>query len=511
MRRRASLALLVCAVAAIALACSNDSQAEPQSVQQQAVAQTAEPPQDDAAAAPARDDASQQQEAPTAANDDQQQSRPAMRSQQDSPQQPAPQQQDAYGGAAGPPAQIADPRQVIAKGFPLLPSVAAESDEFGWSAVIDGDTIAVGAPYHDEVAEDAGAVFIFERQGDGWVETARLLPPFGEAAGWFGRWLALDDGRLVIGAPYEDVTPATGGDAIHDVGSAYVYERINGEWRRTATLLPERMVPGASFGWSVAIDGDRLAVSAWNDTVDEEKAGSVYIYREAKGSWRLEARVVPPDPQPVHQFGRDIALDDNVLVVGAPGHDSDYEDSGAIYVYHQFEFAWNFTGRFIPPDLSVGDALGTQVSVSLPWFAAGAHAHDADGWEAGAVYLWRLGDVWEFNTRLVPSDIAVGDWFGYAPALQGDRLVVGAPHRADPDTGLYRTGAAYVFELVDGEWVELGVIGPVDSLTAGEKAEFGWAIDLNGDEIIVGSWLADAPAGVDAGAASAFVLESPTP
>ena len=68
-----------------------------------------------------------------------------------------------------------------------------------------------------------------------------------------------------------------------------------------------------------------------------------------------------------------------------------------------------------------------------------------------------------------------------------------------------------MFELVDGEWVELGVIGPVDSVTAGEKAEFGWAIDLDGDEIIVGSWLADAPVGIDAGAASTFVLESPTP
>lgn len=517
MRRRHLLWLFACIAAAVVLACSGEAE---QQQAQQSVAAAAAPQQ---AAAPE----TQEQQQPASTDDDQadqddqdapqqsaaqQTNRPAMRSDDDQNDQQntayAQQQDDPYGSdAEGPPPAIAEPRAVIVDGIELAPSAPAAGDEYGWSAVADGDIIAVGAPYHDDVAEDAGAVFVFERRGEQWVETAKLLPPFGETEGWFGRWLALDDGRLVIGAPYEDITTSSGEDRIADAGAAYVYERVDGEWRRTATLLPESPTPGASFGWSVAIDEDRLAVSAWAETVGEELAGAVYIYRWQKGVWRLEARVAPPEPQSVHQFGRDIELEQNVLVVGAPGHDSDeVDDVGAVFVYHQYNFAWNFTGAFVAPDGGEGDALGSQVALSLPWFAAGAHGQDQDGWDAGAVYVWRLGDYWSLHSRVTASDWALGDWFGYAPALQGGRLVVGSPHRADPDTGLYRTGAAYLFELENDQWVERGVLGPVDPVLAGEQAEFGWVTDVYDDTIVVGSWLADTDAGEDAGAAAAYII-----
>ena len=511
MRWRRLLWIFACAAAAAALACSGDAE---QQQAQQSIASAAAPQQAGEQQAQqqqqaAADDTQVQQEEPQSQDAEEQSNRPAMRSDDDQQNVAYPQQQaDPYGSdAEGPPAAIAEPREAIVDGIELAPSAPAAGDEYGWSAVVDGDIIAVGAPYHDDVAEDAGAVFIFERRGEQWVETAKLLPPFGEAEGWFGRWLALDDGRLVIGAPYEDLATSSGDDWIVDAGAAYVYEQVGGEWQRTATLLPESPTPGASFGWSVAIDEDRLAVSAWAETAGDELAGAVYVYRWQKGLWRLEARVEPPEPQPVHQFGRDIELEQNVLVIGAPGHDSDEtDDVGAVFVYHQYNFTWNFTGAFVASDGGEGDALGSQVALSLPWFAAGAYGQDQDGWDAGAVYVWRLGDFWSLHSRVTASDWALGDWFGYAPALQGDRLVVGSPHRADPDTGLYRTGAAYLFELENDQWVERGVLGPVDPVLAGEQAEFGWVTDIDGDTIVVGSWLADTAAGEDAGAAAAYLL-----
>ncbi len=504
MRSRGWFWSFVCVLAATALACSDDGAPDAETVEQPA-SQVSDQTQPEPSPTPAQ--AQMQQEEPAAvaeAGYGADAGEPTTT--QTDPQ--APPQQNTYGE---PPPRVADPRQALAAGVPLLPSASAMGDEYGWSAAIDGDIIAVGAPYHDAVAENAGAVFVFERQDGEWVETALLLPPYGERLGWFGRWLALDDGRLVIGAPYEDVALVGSEDLVVDAGSAYVYEVIGGVWRRTATLLPEPVLPGASFGWSVAIDGDRLAIAAWGDTVDEERVGAVYVYRESKGQWRLEARVVPPDPQPSHQFGRDIDLQENVLVVGAPGYDGEYSDVGAIYVYHQFEFAWNFAGKYVAPDGGAGDGLGTQVALDLPRIAAGAHGHDQEGWDAGVLYLWRLYDTWEYDTRLVASDGAANDWFGYASAIDGNMMVVASPGRADPETGLYRTGAAYVFELVDEAWVERGVLGPVDPATAGEKAEFGWVIDLDAGEGVIGSWLADAAVGEDAGAAAVFVIASNEP
>ena len=237
-------------------------------------------------------------------------------------------------------------RTWLVEGIALNPSVAAERDEYGWSAVIEGDVIAVGAPYHDVEGEDTGAVFIFERIEGAWVETAYLLPPYPDPLGWFGRWLAIGEGRIVIGAPYEDGRTVQEG-WIEDAGVAYVYEKVHGEWARTGTLLPDVPTAGASFGWSVAISGDRIAVSAWQDLLFGMQTGSVTIYKQHKGLWQAEAVLQPSEPSALMQFGRDIELQGNVLVVGAPGDDTIAEDAGAIYVWHFYDNQWNFAGRLV--------------------------------------------------------------------------------------------------------------------------------------------------------------------
>ncbi len=242
-----------------------------------------------------------------------------------------------------PAAPVAPIRQWLAEGVPLTPSVPAERDEYGWSAVIEGDVLAVSAPYHDVLGEDSGAVFVFERVDGEWVETAYILPPYPDPLGWFGRWLAIDDGRIVIGAPYED-GQRLDGTRIDDSGVAYVFEKVAGTWIRTGTLLPVEPHAGASFGWSVAISGDRIAVSAWEDPVEGIEAGSVTTYRQHKGLWQAEAVFRPSDPSPRQLFGRDIDLQDGVLVVGAPGDDTIAEDAGAVFVWHYYNDDWNFAG-----------------------------------------------------------------------------------------------------------------------------------------------------------------------
>ena len=83
-------------------------------------------------------------------------------------------------------------------------------------------------------------------------------------------------------------------------------------------------------------------------------------------------------------------------------------------------------------------------------------------------------------------------------------MVVGSPHRMHPETGVFRSGAAYAFELVNDQWIEIGVLGPVDPITHGERAEFGWVTEVDGDTVVVGAWLADQPDLPDAGAAAVY-------
>ena len=419
---------------------------------------------------------------------------------------------DAYGQAEqesqdnGPPRPVAPVRKWLVEGISLTASVSAERDEYGWSAAIEEDVIAVSAPYHDVMGEDTGAVFIFERVDGEWVETAYLLPPFPDPLGWFGRWLAIDDGRLVIGAPYEDGL-RDDGSRIEDSGVAYVYEKVNAEWVRTGTLLPRVATAGASFGWSVAISGDRIAVAAWEDPLFGEQTGSVTTFTQHKGLWRAEAVFQPAEAGERMMFGRDIALQDGVLVIGAPGDDTIAEDAGAVYVWHHYDDEWHFAGRLVAADGIAGDKLGSQVSLQMPWLASGAYDHDDPYWSAGATYVWKLDNLWNFHAKLEASDMQPGDWFGYSVDINDDRMVIGAPHRAHPESGTYRSGAAYVFELVDDQWLEVGVLGPVDAIEAGERAEFGWVTEIFGTTAVVGAWLADTEVGgEDAGAAAVYEL-----
>ena len=401
-------------------------------------------------------------------------------------------------------------RRWLTEGVALTPSHPSERDEYGWGAAIEGDVLAVSAPYHDAQGPDTGAVFVFERIDDVWSETAYLVPEFPDPHGWFGRWLALGDGRLVIGAPYEDVV-GIDGVKLEDSGVAYVYEKIGGEWRRTGTLLPETPRAGASLGWSASISGDRIAIAAWQDPMalasgEQGEVGSVTTYVQRKGLWQPEAVFRPNNPSDRHMFGRDIELYDNILVVGAPGDDTIAEDAGAIFVWHFYNNTWNFTGKLLASDGAAADRLGSQVALHGRWLASGAYDHDQPSWSSGAVYVWKLDNLWNFHTKLQPSDLQPGDWFGYSLDVKGDLMVVGSPHRAHPESGTYRSGAAYVFELIDDQWVELGVLGPVSPIEAGERAEFGWVTEVDGTTVVVGAWLANAEAGEDAGDAAVYEL-----
>ena len=520
------LALLVLlALFALAACTSDDQQSDAQQAQpqQQAAQPQAQP---DPAAQPDQADQTDQQQSQQPQPDAEQQAQDAEPSAQQTmsrAQQQQTQQQtqgygpsDAYAAAQQdaqdePPATPVPPvRKWLVEGVSLTPSVPALRDEYGWSAVIEGDVIAVGAPYHDVMGDDSGAVFIFERIGDQWLETAYILPPFPDPHGWFGRWLAIDAGRIVIGAPYEDGRAADGG-LIPDSGAAYVYEKVDGEWTRTGTLLPKTPRAGASFGWSVAISGERIAVSAWVDPAGGLRVGSVTTFTQHKGLWQPEAVMQPNEPSERLMFGRDIDLQGGILVIGAPGDDTIAKDAGAVYVWHYYSNAWHFAGRLVAADGIAGDMLGSQVALQRPWIASGAYDHDDPYWSAGATYVWKLDALWNFHAKLEASDQQPGDWFGYSVDIKDDRMVIGAPHRAHPETGVYRSGAAYVFELTQDQWVEVGVLGPVNAIEAGERAEFGWVAEIDETTAVVGAWLADtAVGGEDAGAAAVYEIPTET-
>lgn len=156
--------------------------------------------------------------------------------------------------------------------------------------------------------------------------------------------------------------------------------------------------------------------------------------------------------------------------------------------------------KFIPAEINgaAGDLFGHAVSISGTKAIVGSYRHG----DKGAVYIFRQTSEgeWVQIAKLVASDGALDDNFGYAVAIDGDTAVVGS--FLDDETGT-NSGSAYIFQdTPDDGWTQ------VAKLTAGDKggasAYFGRAVSVSGTTVIVGAYQDD-DAGTNSG--SAYIFE----
>ena len=158
-------------------------------------------------------------------------------------------------------------------------------DQFGYAVTLNGNgnTLAVGAPFEDTAAADAGAVYLFTRDGAGaWSQQSMLKADIGGAADYFGRALALDDNGdiLVAGAPGEDSAAAGIGadpadNSADGAGAAYVFTQdASGTWRQSDYLKAPNPDANDHFGASVAVSSDGGTIAVGADLEDGGATGS---------------------------------------------------------------------------------------------------------------------------------------------------------------------------------------------------------------------------------------------
>lgn len=220
----------------------------------------------------------------------------------------------------------------------LAPADLTQGDHFGRGLSISGNLLAVSAAQRNETNPEAssdGAVYVFRREGSGatavWQRETKL---FGRTAGLentfgddFGEILALDGNYLAVSA-------SSTGDF---EGAVYVFERQGlGQWEQVARLRARKEgYVHKHFGSSVALSGDCLTAGS---TYEDGGRGAAYVFcREASGAWTLSQRLVAGRRQGSSLFGEDVALDGDVVLVGAPGED---REDGAAYLFERTPQGW---------------------------------------------------------------------------------------------------------------------------------------------------------------------------
>lgn len=124
---------------------------------------------------------------------------------------------------------------------------------FGESVAISSGTIVVGAAVQER---GTGAAYVFEQIGGVWSQTAKLLSPEPSETDQFGSTVEIEGDTIVVSSVLFD------GDVVLDAGKCYVFNRVGGLWEFFQTLQAEDLAIGRQFGWSLSLDDDGLAIGA---------------------------------------------------------------------------------------------------------------------------------------------------------------------------------------------------------------------------------------------------------
>ncbi len=214
---------------------------------------------------------------------------------------------------------------------------------------------------------------------------------------------------------------------------------------------------------------------------------------------QCEPRLDTPEAGPLDRIGVATALSTGVALVGAPWDGTQLPKAGAVRVYRRAAMQWYPATTLYASDPGVNDQFGTSVALDGTTAVIGTPLEDEAGSAAGAVYVFEAqGGILVEVAKLLASDAQPGDEFGFALALEGERLLVGARYGDAP--GVPDAGAAYVFERVGGTWQEVAKLHAGDP---GAIDYFGKSVALSGEVALVGAFGDD---DLGSGTGSAYVF-----
>jgi MYXO-CTERM domain-containing protein len=341
-----------------------------------------------------------------------------------------------------------------------------------------------------------GAVFPIEV--DPLVAVAQTKISAGDATAndLFGFSVAISGDTALIGARFDDHS------AIVDAGSAYVFVRSGSIWSLQQKLTASDAGTDDQFGSIVALAGETAVIGAqYEDNAAGVNAGSAYVFVRSGTTWTQQQKLTAGDGATTDEFGNSVAIAGDTIVVGAYQDDlAGATDAGSAYVFTRSGATWNLQQKLVASDGAADDQFG-WVAISGDTVVVGAWVDDhAGGINAGGAYVFvRSGAAWSQQAKLVASDAAAQDFFGRSVSVSGDTAVVGSQY--DDHSNHTDAGSGYVFVRSGASWVQQQkLIAPTP--LSGDY--FGWSVAVAGDLAIFGSPSRDLAAGTNAGAAYVF-------
>jgi hypothetical protein len=363
-------------------------------------------------------------------------------------------------------------------GTKILASDRTAYDGFGVSVAISGDYAIVGA-YQNDDPTDSGSAYIFRRTGTNtwntWDAGTKIVASDAVASDEFGYSVGIDGDYAIVGARRND-DPT-------DSGSAYIFRRTGtNTWDAGTKIVASDRAVNDQFGWSVGISGDYAIVGAQlNDGPTD--SGSAYIFRRTgTNTWDTGIKILASDRAANDNFGKSVGISGDYAIVGAAGND-DPTDSGSAYIFRRTGTnTWDTGIKILASDAVAGDQFGWSVGISGDYAIVGAYRND-DPTDSGSAYIFRRTgtNTWDTGIKILASDAAANDEFGWSVGISGDYAIVGAWKDDDPG----ESGSAYIFRRTGTNTWDAGTKF-IASDAAGSDY-FGFSVAISGDNTIMGA------------------------
>lgn len=294
------------------------------------------------------------------------------------------------------------------------------------------------------------------------------------AYSYFGDDVDISGDLAVVGAPQAGP---------NQTGAAYVFNRVESNWANAVKLVPADAVIGDRFGDSVAIDGDVMVVGA-PQVYPIAKPGYAVVFRYKDSAWTEVETLTAPFPMNYDQFGLDVAISGNLIVVGARLDDnSSGTNAGSVFVYRRRRSGWfgmTETFRLQAPDGAAHDEFGYSVAFDGLTLVVGTNA------DAAYVFEWD-GSGWASQAKLTASSPPPPPrplYMGRAVSVSGNRIALGAELDSTIAT---IAGAVYLYDRPPGGWVDMTETVQLRASNGQAQDLFGAAVDLSGDVLLVGA------------------------
>ncbi len=273
----------------------------------------------------------------------------------------------------------------------LSASDAATDDRFGSAIHMSGGTLMVQSLRDDDVAPDAGSVYVFNKSGDVWTQTQKLVPPDIASNDSFGYNIKIEGDTAFISAYLQDGAGA-------DSGAVYVYKKIAGTWTQIQKLTGSDTAAGDQFGTRIDSYGSTLVIGASYNL----GKGAAYIFKNNNGTWSEVQKIVPTDSVNGDLFGAGIKINRGLLYIGSAGNDGSLSNTGAVYIYSIQNGVWSQVKKLIASSSVADDTFGRDIVADDTMAIIASYKTDTEaGIDSGAAYV--------FSASTAETDITLQD------------------------------------------------------------------------------------------------------